>query len=85
MELFKAIKTGKQETQDLNIVATREVPEPRDLSNLESEWRPYWEKFYQEQAEYLYGLLKKSLPGGTIDNLFAVMAADKASLFKVAL
>jgi hypothetical protein len=40
-------------------------------------------EFYLVQAEILYAELKRSLPQGTRDHLFALMAMDKASLFKV--
>ncbi|HST80931.1 MAG TPA: hypothetical protein VLL08_04210 [Kineosporiaceae bacterium] len=39
--------------------------------------------FYRSEAERIHGALIASLPGGTLDQLFAVMAADRASLLRV--
>jgi hypothetical protein len=40
-------------------------------------------EFYLRQAEMLHHDLKRSLPQGTRDHLFALMAKEKASIFKV--
>lgn len=39
--------------------------------------------FHRGEAERIHGALMASLPGGTIDALFALMAADRASVLRV--
>jgi hypothetical protein len=39
--------------------------------------------FFRAQAEDIHRALSAALPGGTLDALFAVMAADRASVFRV--
>lgn len=39
--------------------------------------------FFQDQAGLVHEALTASLPGGTLSNLFALMAADRASIFRV--
>ena len=39
--------------------------------------------FFRQQAELIHEALTASLPGGTLSNLFALMAADRASIFRV--
>jgi hypothetical protein len=39
--------------------------------------------FWQSQARQIFDVLNGALPGGTLDALFAVMAADRASLLRV--
>jgi hypothetical protein len=40
--------------------------------------------FYATQAAAILAALNNALPGGTLDALFAAMAADRASIFRVA-
>ena len=37
----------------------------------------------KKQAQELHDVLRRSLPGGTMDYLFAILAREKASAFKV--
>jgi len=39
--------------------------------------------FHQRQAELIHRALTGSLPGGTLSNLFALMAMDRVSIFRV--
>lgn len=39
--------------------------------------------FFQQQAATIHEALTGALPGGTLSNLFALMAADRASIFRV--
>jgi hypothetical protein len=40
-------------------------------------------KFYDDQANRIIDALQKTLPGGTVDSIFAELARRKASLFRV--
>lgn len=39
--------------------------------------------FWQAQAALIHEALTSALPGGTLSNLFALMAADRASMYRV--
>jgi hypothetical protein len=57
---------------------TGELP---DLTS--ADWETVYRGFYTDEAARILGVLTATLPGGTLDALFAAMAADRASLFRV--
>lgn len=69
------LRDGEVEARTLDI--TEPLPDLMKMSL--SEVRV----FYNAQAAAVHGALIAALPGGTLDSLFAVMAADRASLWRV--
>jgi len=61
------------------IEITEQVPEFPATAGWEAVCRTY----YAGEAARIHDVLSKTLPGGTLDALFALMAADRASLFRV--
>ena len=73
-------KANGADVPDLELSAREPVSFRDDLD-------PGWERrlhtFYRQQAVAIVDALVRSLPGGTVDHLFAELAARKASLLRV--
>ena len=80
LNVYKSTGIGDTATPNMKILATEPVPEIKSDG-----WERMYREMYQGQAEKIYTALKRCLPGGTLDNLFAVMAKDRASLLRVSL
>ncbi|HET8661103.1 MAG TPA: hypothetical protein VFM55_19165 [Micromonosporaceae bacterium] len=75
--ISKAEPTHSQgQVTDVVIEITGSQPEHPDLKQAA--------EFFHDEAQVIHKALSAALPGGTLDALFAVMAADKASRFRVA-
>lgn len=66
----------QEQVTDVVIEISGKQPEHPDLNQAGA--------YFMGEAEAIYRALTAALPGGTLDALFAVMAADKASRFRVA-
>lgn len=77
LKIYKASPVGGRTVPDLVLLVEDEIP---SLSSLEDQ-----DRLYEEQATLLADALGASLPGGTIDRLFAVLALRRASSLRVAL
>lgn len=84
IEIYKASPTkgDEEEIPSLLIQATQSVPD-MPMTSTYLAWKDASDKFFVEQAVALYGGMKQSLPQGTLDRLFALMADDKASVLRV--
>lgn len=85
INIYKAQNTAGMARPDTQITITEELP---DLSgtmngNSESEWRPIMTGQFEREATALENALYNSLPGGTYDALFHVMAKRTASVLVV--
>ena len=58
-------------------------PLPECDSIIAPVYRPFYEKFYGEQARLLADELFRCLPGGTLDALLGEILHRKASIFRV--
>ena len=75
-EIIKAGAVGSDVPEDITITISGE---PDDTISL-AEARV----FYEQQAALLFDALSTSLPGGTLDELLALMMKKRASLFRIA-
>lgn len=67
---------GQDQVAEVVIQISGTQPEHPDLKQAA--------EFFHDEAQVIHKALSAALPGGTLDALFAVMAADKASRFRVA-
>lgn len=74
----KAEPSRDRVVPDRTIAITGQMPK-FDNDNYVAEARA----FHGRQAELIHGVLIAALPAGTLDHLFAVMAADRASILRV--
>lgn len=82
--IYKAQEAAGLAPDDLVITITEPLPEiAKDVFG-ESSWRPLMNATFAQEAERLEGVLYNTLPGGTYDALFCVMAKRKASVLVVA-
>lgn len=86
LDLYKAQSTGDREAPSHVITIDEELPDlPKAVGALpEAEWYQRVAKRFEREATELDAALHDSLPGGTYDALFAVMAKRKASVLFVA-
>lgn len=76
-EIIKAGAIGNDAPDDVTITISGE---PDDTVSLKEA-----RLFYEHQAASLYEALRNALPGGTFDELLALMMKKRASLFRVPL
>lgn len=79
--VFKAQAIGDQIIPDLNLSATE--PMPSILNARESFYRPALTGVFEREAEKIVDALTASLPGGTIDQVLALLLRRKASIYVV--
>lgn len=84
IEIYKAQLSGDTSPEGVEISIARPLPlfEHRPTETSEAFFARCREEF-TNQAEKLETVLRDALPGGTYDQLFAVMAKRKASLLVI--
>lgn len=81
IKVFKAQPTGDQVIPDLELSATEPMPELMHVA--ESFYRPALTGVFEKEAEKIVDALIASLPGGTIDQVLALLLRRKASIYVV--